>query len=180
MYLGINILYSLWLKHTVILDIFAVASGFVLRVLAGGAAADVAVSSWILVCTVLLALFLGFSKRRNELQVLGEGSGDHRRILVEYSTGFLDQMIGIVTACTVMSYMLYTIAEETVDKYGTRNLMFTVVFVLYGIFMYLYLVYQKGKGGSPTKIMLTDIPLIVNVLLWALASAVIIYMHGGG
>ena len=177
LYIGVNILYSLWLKHAVIIDIFCIAFGFVLRVLGGGYAAGVEHSSWILICTILLALFLGFSKRRNELTVLGADSENHRKILAEYSIGFLDQMISIVTACTVISYMLYTVSEETVAKFGTRNLIFTSVFVLYGIFRYLYLIYQKGKGGSPTRIMLTDIPLMINVLLWAVVSALIVHIY---
>ncbi len=176
-YIGQNILYTLFLKHVVILDIFIIAFGFVLRVLAGGFAAPVAISPWILICTTLLALFLGFSKRRNELVLLGEDSADHRKILEEYSPAFLDQMMGIVTACTVMSYMLYTIAEETIGKFGP-NLIYTVVFVLYGIFRYLYLVYQKGKGGSPTKIMISDVPLIINVILWAVSCGLIVYTGG--
>jgi len=174
-YIVINILYSLYLKHVVILDIFCIASGFVLRVLGGGYAADVKNSSWMIICTILLALFLGFSKRRNEICVLGKEAESHRKILSEYSVGFLDQMIGIVTACTVISYMLYTVAEETVEKYHTRNLIFTSVFVMYGIFRYLYLMYQKGRGGSPTRIMLTDGPLAAAVVLWAVSCACIVY-----
>jgi len=175
LYMVLNVLYSLFFKHVVILDIFIIAAGFLLRVVGGGYAAEVPVSSWILVCTLLLALFLGFSKRRNELTVLGPDPGRHRRILAEYSVEFLDQMIGIVTACTVISYMLYTVSEETVKKFGTRNLIYTSFFVLYGIFRYLYLVYQKGRGGSPTRILLTDVPLMVTVLSWILACIVLIY-----
>ncbi|MFC1479333.1 decaprenyl-phosphate phosphoribosyltransferase [Planctomycetota bacterium] len=174
-YIGMNILYSLWLKNIVILDVFCIAFGFVLRVVGGGYAAEVENSSWMLICTVLLALFLGFSKRRNEIIVLGGESEEHRKILGEYSIQFLDQMIGVVTACTVISYMLYTVAQETVNKFHTRNLIFTSVFVLYGIFRYLYIIYQKGKGGSPTRIMLTDIPLIINVVLWAITCALIVH-----
>src|SRR5262245_44329885 len=174
-YWGINLLYSLWLKRQVILDVFVIASGFVLRVLAGGLAIAVPVSDWLLICTTLLALFLAFSKRRHELTVLGEEAAAHRQVLGEYSRGFLDMMIAVVTASTVMSYALYTVSEETVRKFQTRSLILTLPFVLYGIFRYLYLVYQRNEGGDPTQTLLSDRPTVINLCLWAAAAAIIVY-----
>ena len=174
-YLTINIAYSLKLKDLVILDVMAIAAGFVLRVIAGAVLIDVPTSVWLLICTVLLSLFLGFSKRRHELTLLEVQAHTHRSVLRHYSPYFLDQMIGIVTASTVMSYSLYTISEETVRKFGTTNLIYTVPFVLYGIFRYLYLVHKKEEGGNPTKIALTDAPLLINILCWVLVATFIIY-----
>jgi 4-hydroxybenzoate polyprenyltransferase len=171
----INFLYSVWLKHHVILDVFALASGFVLRVAGGAIAIQVEMSHWLLLCTTLLALFLGFSKRRHELMLLGEGAADHRQVLGEYNVHFLDMMIGIVTASTVMSYALYTMSEETVQRFHTQKLILTLPFVLYGIFRYLYLVYQKDEGGDPTQNLLTDWSMMINLLLWAAVIGAILY-----
>lgn len=173
----LNLLYSLWLKHEVILDVFSIAAGFVLRVVGGAVAVPVAISNWLLVCTTLLALFLGFCKRRHELLFLGVDGDHHRQVLAEYNPRFLDMMIGIVTATTVMSYALYTISEETVRKFQTEGLLATLPFVLYGIFRYLYLVYHKELGGDPTQQVLTDIPLILNLGLWTLTVGIVLYWH---
>jgi 4-hydroxybenzoate polyprenyltransferase len=174
-YWFLNVLYAVWLKHQVILDVFTVAAGFVLRVVGGAVAINVAMSDWLLICTSLLALFLGFSKRRHELLLLKEGAGAHRQVLGDYDPQFLDMMIGVVTAATVMSYALYTVSEETVQKFHTRGLLATSPFVLYGIFRYLYLVYHKDLGGDPTHIFLTDRPLLVNLLLWVVTIITILY-----
>jgi len=171
----INVLYSAWLKHQVILDVFALASGFVFRVVGGAVATQVEISHWLLLCTTLLALFLGFSKRRHELVLLGEEAEAHRQVLGEYNPHFLDMMIGVVTASTVMSYALYTVSEETVRKFHTQGLLLTLPFVLYGIFRYLYLVYHKDQGGDPTQILLTDKPLVINLCLWVLTAGEILY-----
>lgn len=171
----INLLYSAWLKHQVILDVFALAAGFVLRVMGGAVAIQVEMSHWLLLCTTLLALFLGFGKRRHELVLLGEEAEDHRQVLGEYNPGFLDMMIGVVSASTVMSYALYTVSEETVRKFNTRGLLLTLPFVLYGIFRYLYLVYHKNGGGDPTQSLLSDRPLVITLCLWATVAAVILY-----
>jgi 4-hydroxybenzoate polyprenyltransferase len=171
----INVLYSVILKHWVILDVFALATGFVLRVVAGALVIDVEMSHWLLICAALLALFLGFSKRRYELVILGSEASNHRKVLSHYNPHFLDMMIGIVTACTVMSYALYTISEETVHKFHTERLLLTLPFVLYGIFRYLYLVYHKNEGGDPTESLLTDKASIINVFLWATTVAAILY-----
>jgi 4-hydroxybenzoate polyprenyltransferase len=173
-YCILNVLYSVWLKHVVILDVFVVACGFLLRVAAGGAAIHVEISHWILICTTLLALFLSFAKRRHELLLLGQKGTDHRHVLHEYDAPFLDMMIGIVTASTVMSYALYTVSEETIRRFHTKNLVFTLPFVLYGIFRYLYLVYHKNHGGDPTQSLLTDWPILINILLWAMTAAILI------
>lgn len=174
-YLGLNILYSLHLKNIVILDVMTIATGFVLRVLGGAALISVPTSEWLIICTVLLALFLGFSKRRHELTILETDANTHREVLEHYSPYFLDQMIGIVTASTVMSYVLYTISEDTVLKFGTKNLIYTVPFVLYGIFRYLYLVHRREEGGDPTRLALTDRPLLFNMILWICSASYIIY-----
>jgi 4-hydroxybenzoate polyprenyltransferase len=172
-----NLLYSTWLKSQVLLDVFTLASGFVLRVVGGAVAISVEISHWLLLCTLLLALFLGFSKRRHELTHLGQGAEAHRQVLREYNPHFLDMMIGIVTASTVMSYALYTVSEETVQRVHTRGLLLTLPFVLYGIFRYLYLVYQENQGEDPTQMLLSDMPLVINVCLWALTAGLIVYWN---
>ncbi|UCH58590.1 MAG: decaprenyl-phosphate phosphoribosyltransferase [Anaerolineales bacterium] len=174
-YFLINIAYSIKIKHVVILDVMCIAFGFVARVLAGTALADVSASDWLILCTITLSLFLGFSKRRHELALIGSNENNHRKVLKKYSITFLDQMIAVATACTVMSYTLYTIADETVVKFGTRNLVFTIPLVIYGIYRYLYLIHQKEIGGNPTIALLTDFPLLLNGLLWLAAVVFIIY-----
>lgn len=175
-YFLLQMLYSLFLKKMVILDVFSIAFGFVLRVVAGAVAIDVEISSWLIICTILLSLFLGFCKRRHELELLEDNARKHREVLKAYSQGLLDQMISVVTASTVIAYALYTIAPETTEKFETTNLIFTVPFVLYGILRYLYLVHREGKGGSPENILVSDIPLIIDIVLWAGAAAVILYV----
>jgi len=174
-YLLLQFAYSLFLKHVIILDIFTIAAGFVLRVVAGAEAIDVGISSWLIICTILLSLFLGFSKRRHELTILEEDAQNHRKVLKHYTPYLLDQMIGVVTASTVVCYMLYTTSQETIDKFGTKNLIFTIPFVLYGIFRYLYLIHQKGEGGNPENILVSDIPLLIDIFLWATTAAIILY-----
>jgi 4-hydroxybenzoate polyprenyltransferase len=165
--------YSKWLKHIVILDVFSIAFGFVLRVAAGAVVIGVVMSHWLLICTMLLALFLGLSKRRHEIVTLG--SDDSRRVLAEYSPLFLDMMIGIVTSATVVCYALYTVSQETVQRFHTDRLLVTLPFVLYGIFRYLYLVYHKNYGGDPSRTLVSDGPLLVTIVFWVLACGVIIY-----
>ena len=173
-YFALQIAYTLWLKHVVILDIFVVASGFLLRVVAGGFAIRVYLSSWLLICTTLLALFLAMGKRRHEIVLMEGRAASHRPILKEYNIYLLDQMISVVTASTLLAYCLYTISEETVAKFGTRNLIFTVPFVLYGIFRYLYLIHQKAEGGTPESLIIRDKPLLVAIALWiGFAAAVL-------
>ncbi len=178
-YLALNVAYSFRLKEIVILDVLSVSLGFVLRAVAGGMAIAVQVSDWLLVCTLLLALFLALAKRRHELVSLTTSATGHRTILAEYSPYLLDQMISVVTASCLTAYAFYTMAPDTVQKYRTERLAWTIPFVIYGIFRYLYLVHQKEKGGSPTDILVTDRPLLLNVFLWALALLWIVYTSGG-
>jgi 4-hydroxybenzoate polyprenyltransferase len=178
-YLALNVLYSFRLKEIVIVDVLSVSLGFVLRAVAGGVAIAVPISDWLLVCTLLLAVFLALAKRRHELVSLTTSATGHRKILAEYSPYLLDQMISVVTASCLIAYAVYTMAPETVQKYRTERLAWTIPFVLYGIFRYLYLVHQKEKGGSPTDILVTDLPLLLNVFLWALALLLIVYTAGG-
>lgn len=167
--------YSAWLKHLVIVDVIVVAIGFVLRAVAGAVAIDVQISGWLLICTVLIALFLALGKRRHEYLTLGAEAGRHRPILAEYSTGLLDQMIAVVTASTVTAYALYTMSPETVAKFDTPLLAVTLPLVLYGIFRYLYLLYRREMGGNPSELFLNDRPLLLNTLLWILTVVLVIY-----
>ncbi len=178
-YLVLNLAYSFRLKNAVILDVLAISLGFVLRAVAGAVAISVRISDWLLVCTFLLALFLALSKRRHELVFLSDGARDHRAILAEYSPYLLDQMISVVTASCLMAYCFYTMAPETMEKYQTDRLSWTIPLVLYGIFRYLYLVHQKEQGGSPTDVLLTDWPLLVDVALWGSAVVAIVYTASG-
>jgi 4-hydroxybenzoate polyprenyltransferase len=174
-YLALLGSYSGPLKHVVIIDVLTIAIGFVLRAVAGAVVIDVEIGHWLLIATVLLALFLALSKRRHELVLLAEGATSHRRILQEYSPYLLDQMISVVTASTLVAYAIATVSPETIEKFGTNKLGLTLPFPLYGIFRYLYLVHQKEGGGSPSDLLLNDRPLLACVALWAVAVAVIIY-----
>lgn len=174
-YVALQSLYSGPLKRIVIIDVLTIAGGFVVRAVAGAVAIAVPISHWLLVVTVLLALFLALSKRRHELVLLADGATDHRQILGEYSPYLLDQMISVVTASTLVAYAFYTISPETEAKFQTGLLGLTVPFPLYGIFRYLYLVHRKELGGSPSDLLLTDRPLLICVALWALTVMAIIY-----
>ncbi|HRS21313.1 MAG TPA: decaprenyl-phosphate phosphoribosyltransferase, partial [Clostridia bacterium] len=170
-YLVNNVVYTLHVKNLVILDVMSIALGFILRVSGGAVVIGVTISPWLLLCTFLLSLFLGFSKRRNELLILQTDAHSHRSILEHYSLDFIDNMLSIVTASTLISYSLYTFyASEG------KHSMVTILFVLYGIFRYQYIVYNKKMGESPEEIILTDIPLIVDIMLWVLVSIVILYV----
>ena len=175
-YLAVNLAYTLYLKHLVIIDVMTIAFGFVLRAVAGGVVIEVEISQWLIICTILLSLFLGFGKRRHELVLLGENKHLSRRILREYSPYFLDQLIVIVSAATVVAYSLYTMSADVTAKLQTTHLNLTIPFVLYGIFRYLYLVHQKEKGGSPTRILLTDKPLLIDIVLWLITAFLILYL----
>ena len=178
-YVALNLFYSFRLKEVVIVDVLCVSLGFVLRAVAGGLAVGVAISDWLVICTILLALFLTLAKRRHELTSLNEDASGHRKILAEYSPYLLDQMINVVTSSCLAAYAFYTTAAETREKFQTDRLSLTIPFVLYGIFRYLYLVHQKEKGGSPTDVLLTDRPLLAAVAFWAVAVVIIIYTAGG-
>jgi 4-hydroxybenzoate polyprenyltransferase len=174
-YVALLVVYSVVLKHLVIIDALTIAVGFVLRAAAGAVVVAVPISPWLLVCTTLLALFLVLSKRRHELTLLADGATTHRPILEEYSPYLLDQMIAVVTASTLVAYAVYSTSAETAERLKTTRLGLTIPFVLYGIFRYLYLVHQKRAGGSPADLLLTDRPLLACVGLWALSVALILY-----
>jgi len=177
-YLLLNLLYTLWLKHMVILDVMSISLGFVLRVLAGAQATHVEVSRWLFLCTIFLALFLAFSKRRHEITLLAAAAAGQRRVLDHYSPAFLDQMINVVTASSVVAYALYAVAPETVEKYHTQDLVYTIPLVLYGIFRYLYLMYQSPGERNPTEAILRDPPFLINLVLWGIAVIWIVYSGG--
>ncbi len=174
-YLLLNICYTLYLKHIVIIDVMSIASGFVLRALAGAVVISVDFSGWLLISSFLLALFLALGKRRHELVHLDDGGKEHRRTLQKYSSYFLDQLIGVVTPAVLVCYLFYVISPEVQQKLGTAYLYLTAPFVIYGIFRYLYLIHLEEMGGSPTKILLTDRPIIFNVLLWLLTVSWLLY-----
>jgi 4-hydroxybenzoate polyprenyltransferase len=176
-YLALQVAYTFALKEMVILDVMSIATGFVIRAVAGGVVIDVPVSPWLVICTFLLALFLGFSKRRHELVLLDDRAIEHRQALRDYSPYFLDQMISVVTASTVVAYAIYTASPEVQDKLGTDKLYLTIPFVLFGIFRYLYLVHQREEGGNPTQLLLNDRPLQADILLWILAASLLLYWN---
>ncbi len=174
-YLALQLAYTFRLKHMVILDILAVAGGFVLRIAAGVAVISVVrFSPWLYVFGGFLALFLVVGKRRHELVLLGEGAGDHRAILSEYNLDLIDRMQGIVVTSSLIAYSTYTfLAEGLPDNHA---MMLTIPFVLYGFFRYLYLVYMRGEGGEPEEILLHDRPLQVALALWAITVAAVLYL----
>jgi 4-hydroxybenzoate polyprenyltransferase len=174
-YVVLLAMYSGPLKHVVIIDVLTIAIGFVLRAVAGALVIGVEIGHWLLIVTLLLALFLALSKRRHELVLLADGATNHRPILQEYSPYLLDQMISVVTASTLVAYAFSTISPEVIEKFGTDKLGLTFPFPLYGIFRYLYLVHQKEGGGSPSDMLLNDRPLLVCVALWAVSLVIIIY-----
>jgi 4-hydroxybenzoate polyprenyltransferase len=176
-YLVLQAFYSFRGKHLVIIDVLCVAAGFVIRAAIGATVLEVVISPWLLICTVLLALFLAITKRRQEIVNLGS-EGSPRAILKEYSLPLLDQMVAIVTASTLMSYALYTISDRTVRELGTDKLMYTLPFVIYGIFRYLYLVHQRDEGEAPDKLLLNDGPLLADVLLYAASVVAILLFYG--
>lgn len=175
-YLTLMLAYSTALKHLVIIDVFAIAAGFILRAVAGALAINVVISPWLYVCTLLLALFLGFSKRYNELQVLSADAASHRRTLEEYTTSLLEQLTSILIASTIMAYSLYTFSAESLPP--NHAMMLTIPFVLYGIFRYYYLVQKKHMGGAPELVLLRDAPLLIDVLLWGLTAVAVLYLGG--
>jgi 4-hydroxybenzoate polyprenyltransferase len=174
-YLGLNVLYGTWLKNVVIVDVFAIAAFFIMRLVAGAAAVEVTPSIWLLLCGGLLALYLGFAKRRHELVLLGEGSGDHRAVLASYSTPFLDQLSVVLLSVTVVSYIMYTLESDTARIVGSEALSYSTAFVLYGVLRYLWLVH-RNDGGNPTETLLTDRALLAAVVLWGAYCGAVIYL----
>jgi hypothetical protein len=157
-----------------------ISVGFILRAIAGVEALKpvdpgVVISPWLLVCTLFLALFLGFNKRRHELRLLAGNAGSHRKSLLSYSEEFLDAMIASVTAATVIAYSIYTIWPATVEKFDTPNLIYTVPFVVFGLFRYMYLVMIRSKGGSPSEVLVSDLPIMLDVVLWITVVGLVLY-----
>ncbi len=174
-YAALQLFYSLWAKHQVIVDIIAVSIGFVLRAFAGGVAINVEVSPWLIFITFVLALFLVLARRRHELIALGEDAVAHRSALSEYSVRLVDQMISIVAGATLVSYMIYTASAEVEAKLGTRHLYLTVPFVAFGILRYLYLIDERNEGGDPARALIRDRPLLLAVALWILTDIALLY-----
>jgi 4-hydroxybenzoate polyprenyltransferase len=173
----------MWLKNVVLLDVMMIALSFVTRAVAGVMALrplepDLEISPWLLVCTLFLALFLGFGKRRHELTLLEKEASGHRATLGEYTPVFLDQLIAIVTAATIIAYAIYTVAPETIAKFQTHQLVATVPFVAYGVFRYLFLIQRRGGGGSPSRALYRDPPLALAVAAWIVAVAMVLYAGG--
>jgi 4-hydroxybenzoate polyprenyltransferase len=177
-FLLFNLLYSWLLKQVVIIDVMSIAVSFVIRATAGAEAIAVPYSSWLIACTFLLALFIGFGKRRHEIVTLKDNASSHRATLGKYSTYFLDQLIGVVTASTVVAYTFYTLSPDVREKLGVERLELTIPFVLYGIFRYLYLIHQEERGGSPTRLLISDGPILINIVLWFLAVIAIFVFFG--
>lgn len=175
LYLAQQVLYSLVLKRFVLIDIMTIALGFIVRVVAGAVAIDVTVSSWVFLCALFLALFLGFAKRRAELTTLDADASAHRASLREYTPELLDQLMLVSATCSIVAYSLYTTATETVARVGSHGLTLTVPFVVYGIFRYLYLVHRRGAGGAPERVLLEDRPLQVSIALYLGVATVVLY-----
>ena len=175
-YFFMSLAYSAGLKNVIIVDVLIIAAGFVLRAVGGAWAINEPVSSWLIICTIFLALFMALGKRRAEALALGEGAGEVRKTLFRYDRAFLDQMIIISTAACLMSYALYTLDAETVTKFGTRNLVLTLPLVIYGLFRYLYLIYHENRGESPEKAILGDPAVLLSVTIYILMVAVILYL----
>jgi 4-hydroxybenzoate polyprenyltransferase len=179
-YYSLMLVYSLGLKNAVVLDVLIISIGFVLRAIAGVEAlkhieAGIVISPWLLVCTLFLALFLGFNKRRHEITLLSEEAAKHRKSLDDYSVEFLDAVIAVVTAATVIAYSIYTIWPATVAKFNTAGLIYTVPFVVYGLFRYMYLVIVRDKGGSPSEILASDTPLVIDIFMWLVVAGLVLY-----
>ena len=175
LYVLIQIGYSTVLRRVVLIDVFCIASGFVIRVLGGAAVLDLFLSSWLILTTIFLSLFLAFCKRRAEVVLLEGRGGKHRATLREYEPAFLDQLISVTTASVVLCYSLYTLDARTVLEFHTRDLVYTVPFVIFGIFRYLFLVHRKDGGGSPVRSLMGDAPMLVNAVLWAATTFWVVY-----
>ena len=172
----LNIIYSVYFKHIVILDVFSIAAGFTIRVLAGAAIINVPVSSWLVLTTMFISLFLGVMKRHSELEQITESEKTPtRKVLAEYSLTFTNQMATVAAAGVIICYALYTVSQRTVSVFGTENLIYTTPFVVFGIFRFMYLEYLNQKGENTTQIMLTDLPMILTVLFYVATTVFIVY-----
>lgn len=172
-YIFLNLFYSLIIKKIVIIDVFIIAINFILRIYSGSVVTQISVSSWLILCTLFLSLFLGFAKRRFEIVLLGENAHKHREVLSSYSVDLLDKIILILSTATILSYSLYSVSPETKEKFG-EGFIFTIPVVLYGLLRYIYLIYEK-KEGEPTKLVTEDIPLFITIIIWIIISIFIIY-----
>lgn len=178
-YFMMNLAYSFKLKEVVLLDVFIIATGFMLRVLGGAYAIDVEVSSWIVLCTLFVSLFLGFAKRRGEILLNQEiAPSTERKVLFHYRIEFIDQMLTIAAAGTVISYALYTVAPRTLELFGTDKVIYTTMFVIYGIFRYLYLIHTTNSTENPTNAVTADFPILATGILWILSCVILIYYYG--
>ena len=169
-----HVAYSLGLKRVAILDVMIIAAGFVLRILAGSVAIPVTPSHWLIICTIMISLFLGFTKRRAELLNVGNETPNARAVLKDYSAAFLDQVISMVTGATIVCYVLYTVDPRTVDMFGTRAMLLTVPSVMYGLFRYIYLIYHLKQGEDPTSTLTHDIPTLINLVIWIFLSILVV------
>jgi 4-hydroxybenzoate polyprenyltransferase len=174
-YLALNLIYSKFLKNAIIIDVFCIGAFFLLRIATGSIMAEVELSNWIIFMVSLLALFLGFIKRRQEIRLLGNKAISHRHVLKRYNRYFIDQIVGVVTASIVVAYMLYTVDPNTISSCGSTHLTYTIPFVYYGIFRYLYLSHKFPKEGDPTRILLFDKKLQLNLILWVVVCVAVIY-----
>ncbi|MBN1756561.1 decaprenyl-phosphate phosphoribosyltransferase [bacterium] len=174
-YFVLNLLYTVALKKVIIIDMLTVASGYVIRAIAGAVVIGVEISSWLLVCTILVSLLLVLGKRRQEFLNIDQPYFS-RPVLMQYSLQFLDNMINVIAASTITAYFLYTFSSDTIQKFGSKNLEYTIIFVLYGIFRYLFLLHKQGIGEEPIKILFSDIPFLINFILWTVSVVIIIYI----
>lgn len=177
-YIVVNIAYSSVIKHIAILDVLVISLGFVLRIVGGGMAISVTPSYWLILCTVMISLFLGFTKRRVELLAVDLEKNNSRPVLKDYSVAFLDQVIPVVTGATILAYALYTVDAHTQMVLGTRAMLLTLPFVIYGLLRYIYIIYHLKQGADPTEILIRDIPIILNLLLWIVTSLLVV-RYGG-
>ena len=177
-YVVINVFYSLIGKHIELIDAFCIAAGFVLRVIAGAYAIGVEPTGWIIVTTFFLSLFLGFGKRRNEILLLEDESGSHRKALDKYNIPLLDQIIVSTGTIAIISYALFTLDRGVISKFGSDKLIYSIPFVAYGIFRYMYLL-PKSSEGDPTELITKDLPIIIDVVLWLAVSYLIMFLSGG-
>jgi 4-hydroxybenzoate polyprenyltransferase len=173
-YIVINIFYTLYLKNVVIVDLACISLGFLLRVIGGAVIIDIYISSWLILTTLFISIFLAVMKRRSEIVLNAEH--ETRKVLGEYNLSFIDQISSISAACVILCYALYSVAERTVEFFHTENLVYSSIFVVFGIFRYMYLVFKKSKGENPTEIMLTDIPMITNLFFYGITVYLIIYL----
>jgi 4-hydroxybenzoate polyprenyltransferase len=174
-YLALTAAYCVCLKHTLVLDCMVIAAGFVLRVVAGAVSVDVQPSHWLIICAFLLALYLAFAKRRQELLKLTTGAAAHRRVLGQYTVGYLDQVNILLAGSAIICYALYTVAPDTVARFGTEHLIYGTAFVVYGLLRYMALIRDSEYGGDPSKVLLRDRPLLLATLGWVMYNAVVIY-----